>query len=113
MRVSPVAVAVPVLLVLLSWLSFRAIDPHAERYDRSLKALDRFTMVEISLQRDVLSARAGMLRNYDPLVQEVNDLREALGRLRDNASEDAEEAAAVDRFAIAASRQEKLTEQFK
>jgi DAHL domain len=110
MRVSPAAVAVPVLLVLTSWLSFRAIDPDAERYDRSLKALDRFTMVEISLQRDVLSARAGLLRNYDPLVQEVNDLREAVGRLRGNASEDAAEAAAVDRFAISASRQEELTE---
>jgi hypothetical protein len=64
--------------VLLSWLSFRAVDPDAERYDRALKALDRFTLVENALQRDVLSARAGMLRNYDPLVQQVNALREAL-----------------------------------
>ncbi len=70
-------------------------------------------MIEIALHRDVLSARAGMLRNYDPLVQEMNELREALGRLHDNASEDAEEAAAIDRFATAAAHQEQLTEQFK
>ncbi len=113
MRLTPAAAAVPVLLVLLSWLSFRAIDPDAERYDRALKALDRFAMVENALQRDVLSARAGMLRNYDPLVQQVNALREALGRSRDNASEDAAEAAAIDRLVTEAARQEELTEQFK
>ena len=99
MKVMPAAAALPVLLLLLTWLSFRAIDPDAERYDRALKALDRFTMMEIALHRDALSARAGMLRNYDPLVREVNALRESLGRLRDNASGDAEEAAAIDRFA--------------
>ena len=70
-------------------------------------------MIEIALHRDVLSARAGMLRNYDPLVEEINALREALGRLHDNASADTEQAAAIDRFAAAAARQEELTEQFK
>jgi hypothetical protein len=113
MRVTPAAAAVPVLLVLLTWLSFRALNPDAERYDRALNALDRFIIVEIALHRDVLSARAGMLRNYDPLVREVDGLREALGRMRENASGDAEEAAVIDRFAAAANRQEELTERFK
>jgi len=113
MKVALAAAAVSVLLVLLTWLSFRGIDTDAERYDRALKALDRFTMMETALQRDVLSARAGLLRNYDPLVREVNALSESLGRLRHNASGDAEEAAAIDRFAAAATRQEELTEQLK
>jgi signal transduction histidine kinase len=113
MKVSPAAAAIPILLLALSWLAFRAVDPEAERFDRALKALDRFTLMEIALHRDVLSARAGMLRNYDPLVRELNALRDALGRLRDNAAGDAEEAAAVDRFAAAAARQDELTEQFK
>ncbi|MBV8120511.1 MAG: two-component system VirA-like sensor kinase [Alphaproteobacteria bacterium] len=113
MRMSPAAAVVPALLVLLTWLSFRAIDLDAERYDRALKALDRFTMIEIALHRDVLSARAGILRNYDPLVRAVGALREALDRLHDNSSADAEEAAAIDRFAAATKRQEELTEQFK
>jgi signal transduction histidine kinase len=113
MKATPAAAAVSVLLVLLTWLSIRAVDPDAERYDRVLKALDRFTTMVIALHRDVLSARTGMLRNYDPLVREVNALREALGRLRDNGSGDADEAAVIDRFAAAAARQEELTEQFK
>jgi DAHL domain len=113
MKVTPAAAAVALLLVLLTWLSFRAIDTDAERYDRALKALDRFAMVESALQRDALSARAGMLRNYDPLVQQVSALRNSLGRVRDNASGDAEEAAAIDRFAAGTARQEELTEQFK
>src|SRR5215469_14884010 len=113
MKMAPVAAAVPVLLLLLTWISFRAIDTDAERYDRALEALDRFAAVETALHRDVLSARAGMLRSYDPLVWEVNALREALDRLRNNASDDAEDAAAIARFAEAAARQEELTEQFK
>jgi hypothetical protein len=78
-----------------------------------LKALDRFTTAEIALHRDVLSARAGLLRNYDPLVRDVNVLGTAIDRLRNNSSADAEEAAAIDRFAAAAARQEELTERFK
>jgi len=65
------------------------------------------------LQRDVLSARAGMLRNYDPLVREVNALNELLARLRDAVSADTEDAAAVDRLAASLNRQEELIEQFK
>jgi len=114
MKVTPAAPAISILLLTLSWLAFRSVDPGQERYDRVLKALDRFAVIEISLHRDVLSARAGMLRNYDPLVREIQALRDALGRLRNNAAEeDTEEAAAVDRFAAAAARQEDLTEQFK
>jgi signal transduction histidine kinase len=113
MKVRPAAVAVPFLLVLLSWLSLHAIDPNAERYDRALKALDHFSVMESALHRDVLSARVGLLRDYDPLVQEVNELHEAIARLRRNASDDPDGSAAIDRVAAVANRQDELTEQFK
>ncbi len=113
MRLMPAAAAVPLMLVLLTWLSFRASNTDAERFDRALGALDRFALVESALQRDVLSARAGMLRNYDPLVREVNALNELISRLREAAAADAEEAAAIDRLAASVTEQEELTEQFK
>jgi signal transduction histidine kinase len=113
MKVMPATVAVFLVLVLLTWLSFRASNTDAERFDRALEALDHFAIVESALQRDVLSTRAGMLRNYDPLVREVNALNELVRRLRDAASVDAEEAAAIDRLAASVNRQEELTEQFK
>jgi signal transduction histidine kinase/CheY-like chemotaxis protein len=112
MKVMPAAAAVLLVLVLLTWLSFRASNIDAERYDRALGALDHFALAESALHRDVLSARAGMLRNYDPLVREVNALNQLVRRLRD-ASVDAEEVAAVDRLAASVNRQEELTEQFK
>ena len=113
MKLIRAAAAVPFVLVLLTWLSFRASNTEAERFDRTLGALDRFALVESALQRDVLSARAGMLRNYDPLVREVNALTELISRLRDAVSADTEESAAIDRLAASVSRQEELTEQFK
>jgi len=75
-KITPTAAAVPLLLMLLTWLSTRAVDKDAEMFDGALAALDRFAIVETALNRDVLSTRAGLLRNYDPLVREVNALRE-------------------------------------
>src|SRR5262249_24106681 len=37
---------------------------------------------DAALQRDVLKARAGLLRNYDPLVQSVENLRNAAATLQ-------------------------------
>ena len=57
MKAASAAAALLILLLALSWLAFRAVDPDEERYDRALKAVDRFAVVETSLHRDVLSAR--------------------------------------------------------
>ena len=113
MKLMPAAAAVPLVLVLLTWLSYGASNTDAERFDHALGALDRFALVESALRRDVLSARAGMLRNYDPLVREVNVLDELIRRLRDAALADVEEAKAVGELAASVDRQEELTEQFK
>src|ERR1700748_2845939 len=102
------AVSLWLVLVLLTGLSNRASNTDAERFDHALGALDRFALVQSALQRDVLSARAGMLRNYDPLVREVNVLDELIGRLRDAALTDAGEAKAVGELAASVGRQEEL-----
>jgi signal transduction histidine kinase len=101
------------LILLLTWLSLRAFDPQAELFDRALVELDRFATVENALYRDVFTARAGTLRNYDPLVREINALRNSLDRLRATSAIDLETRAAVDRLAASVDRQEELVESFK
>jgi signal transduction histidine kinase len=113
MRVPPAAAMVPLLVVLLTWLSLRAINPDAELFDRALGEVDRFAMMETALYRDVFTARAGILRNYDPLVRETNELRNSLDRLRETAAVDSVTTMAVDQLAASIGRQESLVEQFK
>ena len=62
MRVSPAAVAVPFLLLLLTWLLLSGLNLNSPLFDRQLRALDDFAMIENALHRDVLTARAGLLR---------------------------------------------------
>lgn len=101
------------LILLLTWLSLRAFDPQAELFDRALVELNRFATIENALYRDVFTARAGTLRNYDPLVKEINALRNSLNRLRATSAIDSETRAAVDRLAASVDRQEELVEFFK
>jgi hypothetical protein len=113
MKVTPAIAAVPLLVVLLTWLSARAVDPDAERYDQALVELDRFELQEAELHRDILSARTGALRNYDPLVKETAALDESIGRLRQAASFDTAMTSSIDRLATVVLRQDALVEEFK
>ncbi len=109
---TPLAAA-GVLLVALTWLSFRGLNLDAQRFDRALQSLDHFGLAERALQRDILRARVGLLRNYDPLVKEADDLRGVLNELRDAASGSAREKEATDALASLIDRQEDYVEQFK
>jgi len=80
MKVARWALAVIVLSVLLTWCSWRALNPEAEIYDRALIELDGFTMAEDALYRDLFTARTGLLRNYDPLVREIDALHSTVAR---------------------------------
>jgi signal transduction histidine kinase/CheY-like chemotaxis protein len=102
-----------ILLVLLPWLWWRGMHTGTDQADDALRALDDLTIAKGALYRDVLSARTGMLRNYDPLVREVTALHGAVDRLREAAAGDPEVAAASDRLANLADQQEQWTELFK
>ena len=67
MRNLPGAVGVSLLLALLTWLLLRGIDTNAPAYASTLRAFDDYALAEASLHRDVLQARAGLLRDYDTL----------------------------------------------
>jgi DAHL domain-containing protein len=105
--------AIPLVILLLTWLSLRAADTKADLFDHALTALDRLSMPESALHRDLLSARTGMLRDYDPLVQDVNAVDASLDRLRRTAPVDTATTAVVDRLAASIARQEEMVEQFK
>jgi signal transduction histidine kinase len=113
MKVLPAAATAALVVVLLTWLSLRALNPEAETFDVALGELEHFAMIENALYRDVFSARVGMLRNYDPLVREIDALHICRDRLRQSAVLDQETAAAVDRLARSVDRQEELVEKFK
>lgn len=113
MRLTPTLAAVPLLLLLLTWTLVHSINTNAERYDRALTSLDDFAMMENALRRDVLAARAGLLRDYDPLVREVASLQRVLDRLREVAAVDAEIATGIDGLSATIIRQEDLVERFK
>jgi signal transduction histidine kinase/CheY-like chemotaxis protein len=113
MRVFPAVATASLVVLLLTWLSLRALNPEAEMFDGAIGELDHFVMIENALYRDVFSARAGMLRNYDTLVREINGLRDSRDRLLRSAAIDRETTAAVDRLAASVDRQEELVEKFK
>ncbi|AWN43472.1 two-component system VirA-like sensor kinase [Methylobacterium durans] len=114
MRIAPPALlAVPLLLLLLTWLSFGAVNADAEMYDQALQNLDRMAVAESALQKDVLMARAGTLRNYDPLVREIADLYGIVGQMHCIASPGARTGSAIDALAASIRRQDELIERFK
>ncbi|HYZ64337.1 MAG TPA: DAHL domain-containing protein, partial [Acetobacteraceae bacterium] len=99
--------------MLLAWTSLRAFNGGAEQFSPMFAELGRLEMVEATLQRDLLSARAGILRNYDPLVRETRELRASVAHLREIVAPNSTAAAVTERLDVALSRQEALVEQFK
>jgi signal transduction histidine kinase len=82
MRLTYIIGTAALLLLLISVFSLLGMNPEASRYDRALAAISRFATAEGALRRDILSARAGLLRNYDPLNQATVALHRAVADLR-------------------------------
>lgn len=108
---APAAIALLLILVVLTGLTLRSLDTGAELYDRMLAQQEHFGLLEADLQRDALMARAGLLRSYDPLVREIEGLDADLALLKGPGSGEA--AVALERLTKALQQQEKLIEQFK
>jgi hypothetical protein len=113
MRLLSGVLGVLLLLALLTWLLLRGIDTNAPAYAVTLRAFDDFALAEASLHRDVLQARAGLLRNYDSLVKAMEAMQDAVSRLRFYAQTEGLDVGPADRLAATVSQQEELTERFK
>jgi len=107
------AVGFSLLLALLTWLLLRGIDTNAPAYALTLRAFDDYALAEASLHRDVLQARAGLLRDYDSFAIAVRAMQDAVIRLRSHAQTEGLDAGPVDRLAAAVDQQEDLMERFK
>jgi signal transduction histidine kinase/ActR/RegA family two-component response regulator len=113
--VRPIAKLVPVVVVLLlalTYLAIRGAAPNNERHEQMLTALQTLTLDESMLHRDILRARDGLLRNYDPLVHSLDGLHDAgstIQALNDGSDLDNP----VKALRIALDEQEALVETFK
>ncbi len=100
------------LIALLTWILMRGFSLEDAPMRDALQALDEYEASESALHRDVLSARAGILNNYDPLVLHVERMRTASNRaaasLKGMQQQNEGEA-----LGQAMQRQETLTERFK
>ena len=113
MRNLPGALGVSLLLALLTWLLLRGIDTNAPAYAVTLRAFDDYALAEASLHRDVLQARAGLLRDYDAFFSAAQAMEDAVARLRSHAQTEGLDARPIDRLAAAVVQQEELLERFK
>jgi hypothetical protein len=113
MRTTAFVVIVSSFLLLLTRLLTNGLNLDAVRYDRQLRALDQFSQFERALNREVLTARAGLSRNYDALAGTTDAYEGSLNRLREAVDSDPEESAAIEVLAARARRQQDLIEQFK
>jgi hypothetical protein len=109
---TPVVVSVSFLLLLLTWLLLSWMNLNPTRFESELRALDEFSRFERGLNREVLSARVGLSRNYDALARMSDAYEHSLNRLREAAGP-AEESAAIEVLAVRAHRQQDLVEKFK
>jgi signal transduction histidine kinase len=95
--------------LLVSWLCFIGTSTNAPRDDRALTTLNQFVATASRLREDILNARLGLLRNYDPLDQETSFLHESLRSLRQDGVSDA----VIGPLSRLVDRQEELMERFK
>jgi len=104
---------IAVLFLLLTWLLLSGLNLNSTLFDREVRALDEYTKNDRALHREVLTARAGLSRNYDAIVKRTQGVTASLDRLRSAAEGDREQLAVIDRLTARAGRQEELVEKFK
>ncbi|GGF34544.1 two-component sensor histidine kinase [Aliidongia dinghuensis] len=108
-----IAGALALLFLVLTWIALRSIDAGDRSLDRILVALDRFAMLEAAIDRDALSARAGMLRNYDTMARAGRALGDVTDQLRAMTVDVPDEADVVARLAGLVDQHSGFAEQFK
>ena len=110
--------AIAALLLALTYLVVQGGAPEAALHERTLGAFRAIHLDHAALDRDLLRARAGLLRNYDPLVAHFEGLSRAVATLRQAGAAITEEAGApiraqIEQVAAAVAVEEERVEAFK
>jgi len=106
------------LLIALTYLLVQGTVPDSAEHERVLHALRTVILQDAVLERDVLRARTGLLRNYDPFVQSIGSLRDgtkelAIAREITGGAARAEIDQRLAALASAVDEQESVLESFK
>jgi signal transduction histidine kinase/ActR/RegA family two-component response regulator len=101
------------LLALLTYLVVRSTGSDSAQHEAIVEAFHRVTVEDAALHRDALKARAGLLPNYDPLVQAVDDLHAAIAALQAIEPGNPAISAGLQALTREAEAQEDLIEAFK
>ncbi len=113
MRILSATVGALLLLALLTWFQLRGVETDRSARMATARNFDDFALSQASLQRDVLRARAGLLRNYDKLDQALQAMQAAVAHLRASAADAAIDPAPTERLAKALASQSSVVERFK
>ena len=108
-------IAIPYLLllsILLTAAAVRAMDARRRWSSAAAEGVTQFSMAQRALHIDLLNARAGLIRTYDPVNADLTATDDALSRLRELPSDDEVRRAVAD-LTAATARQEALVERFK
>jgi signal transduction histidine kinase len=109
MRTIAGAATAIVLLVLLTLLYILGLDIHAAQSDRAVARMERFVTTESALRENLLAARSGLLRDYDPIDEKTTVLHTMIGNLR----QERVTPAVLAPLAGLLDEQDKVVEQFK
>jgi signal transduction histidine kinase len=111
MRLTVQAAVLGVLLAgLLTWLMINGKGEMDAAYVQTQRTTDALALAESRMQHDVLRARTGLLRNYDPIVAHLREMQAALAGIRAASGPDDGEVRAL---AEAINREAQMVERFK
>ncbi|TXN72331.1 two-component system VirA-like sensor kinase [Methylobacterium sp. WL6] len=98
------------LAALLTWLMINGKGEMDAAYAQTQRTVDAIALAESRMQHDVLRARTGLLRNYDPIVAHLREMQEALTGLQAASGPDDGE---MRTLAEAIIRETQMVERFK
>nr|WP_042669828.1 two-component system VirA-like sensor kinase [Methylobacterium sp. B34] len=110
MRLTLQAVTLGALLAaLLTWLLINGNGGMEAAYLATQRTVDALALAESRMQHDVLRARTGLLRNYDPIVAHLREMQKAGADLQASNAGDPD----VRALAEAVEREAAMVERFK